>query len=869
MTNVSCPARNFRAGFKGISTRATSDAVAARGEHTSPYALASETFSCRFAKLVFSRADTGHATTITINTAPRMKYIKTFAELKSDDVALVGGKNASLGEMYSALASAGIRVPNGFATTAEAYWHYMRHNELVERIAEKLAALDTRDVQALATTGKIIRAWIMHAKMPEDLAEEIAAAYRQLGEEYGPYPDVAVRSSATAEDLPNASFAGQQETYLNISGKQNLLHSCKRVFASLFTDRAISYRVDQGFSHMDVALSIGVQKMVRADRGCSGVMFTLDTETGFRDVVFINAAYGLGETVVQGTVNPDEYYVFKTTLNTGHEPIIKRQLGGKAIKMIYSADDAAGLSTRTVDVAREDRDTFALSDQEVLQLARYAVIIEKHYSARAGRAMPMDIEWARDGVSGDLFILQARPETVQTSADALVQTIYKLDHSGETITVGKSVGKKIASGRARVILEASDMGALREGEVLVTDITDPDWEPVMKIASAIITNRGGRTCHAAIIARELGIPAVVGTGNATQMIHGGEAVTVSCAEGDTGYIYRGELPFTITHIQLDEQTQPRTKVMLNVGNPERAFEASRLPSAGVGLARLEFIINNSIRVHPRALLEFATLDEDLRALISHIVAGYASPTEFFVERLAEGVGTIAAAFYPRPVIVRMSDFKSNEYASLIGGEHFEPREENPMLGFRGASRYFSDSFSECFAMECRAMKQVREDMGLDNVALMIPFVRNVEEAKSVLRLMAEHGLRRGENGLRIYLMCEIPANALLADEFIEHFDGFSIGSNDLTQLTLGVDRDSGILGGFDERNPAVLKLMEMAIETCKRHQKYIGICGQAPSDFPEITEWLVKRGIASISLNPDSLLDMLQVVHQAESNSAS
>ncbi len=787
-----------------------------------------------------------------------MQWVKRFSELGINDVPLVGGKNASLGEMYRALQGEGIKVPNGFATTAAGFRLYIEHNNLHQKIAAELEQLDTRNVDALQVSGAKIRQWIMHGAMPDELAVDIREAYKELEAEYGENTDVAVRSSATAEDLPTASFAGQQETYLNIRGTTNLLATCRQVFASLFTDRAISYRVDQGFTHMDVALSIGVQKMVRADRAASGVMFSIDTETGFRDVVFITAAYGLGENVVQGAVNPDEFYVFKPTLAEGKKPILKRQLGDKALKMIYTTDPMAGMSTVNVRVRLEERRQFAIDDEDVLQLARYAASIENHY----GR--PMDIEWAKDGDSGELYIVQARPETVRSADDVNIQEIYHLKSRGNILTEGKSVGQKIATGQARVILEASHMNELKPGEVLITDITDPDWEPVMKIASAIVTNRGGRTCHAAIIARELGIPAVVGTGDTTQTIQTGQWVTVSCAEGDSGYVYEGIQEFEIERIDLGKLQKPQTKIMLNLGNPEQAFEVSRLPSDGVGLARLEFIINNAIKVHPRALIEFNSLDEETQLKIEKITAGYPSPKEFFVERLAEGVGTIAAAFYPRPVIVRLSDFKSNEYAQLVGGERFEPKEENPMIGFRGAYRYPSLDFAESFSLECEAMKMVREQMGLDNVALMVPFVRSVDEGLRVLEIMERNGLKRGEHDLKIYIMCEIPANALLADDFLQHFDGFSIGSNDLTQLTLGVDRDSGLVTGIDERNPAVLKLMEIAIEACHRHHKYVGICGQAPSDFPEITEWLVEHGIESISLNPDSVLRMTQVVLEME-----
>ncbi len=787
-----------------------------------------------------------------------MQWVKRFSELGIGDVAVVGGKNASLGEMYRALGSEGIKVPNGFATTAEGFRLYIEHNNLHKKIAAELEQLDTRNVDALQISGAKIRQWIMHGEMPDELAVDIREAYKELEAEYGENTDVAVRSSATAEDLPTASFAGQQETYLNIRGTTNLLATCKQVFASLFTDRAISYRVDQGFTHMDVALSIGVQKMVRADRAASGVMFSIDTETGFRDVVFITAAYGLGENVVQGAVNPDEFYVFKPTLAEGKRPILKRQLGDKALKMIYTTDPMAGMSTVNVRVRLEERRQFAIDDEDVLQLARYAASIENHY----GR--PMDIEWAKDGDTGVLYIVQARPETVRSADDVNIQEIYHLKSRGAVLTEGKSVGQKIATGQARVILEASHMNELKPGEVLITDITDPDWEPVMKIASAIVTNRGGRTCHAAIIARELGIPAVVGTGDTTQTIQTGQWVTVSCAEGDSGYVYEGIQEFEIERIDLGKLQKPQTKIMLNLGNPEQAFEVSRLPSDGVGLARLEFIINNAIKIHPRALIEFDSLDEETQLKIEKITAGYPSPKEFFVERLAEGVGTIAAAFYPRPVIVRLSDFKSNEYAQLVGGERFEPKEENPMIGFRGAYRYPSLDFAESFSLECEAMKMVREQMGLDNVALMVPFVRSVDEGLRVLEIMEKNGLKRGVHNLKVYIMCEIPANALLADDFLQHFDGFSIGSNDLTQLTLGVDRDSGLVTGMDERNPAVLKLMEIAIEACHRHHKYVGICGQAPSDFPEITEWLVEHGIESISLTPDSVLHMTQVVVEME-----
>jgi pyruvate,water dikinase len=793
-----------------------------------------------------------------------LKYVRRFRELGIDDVPLVGGKNASLGEMYQALSGEGVKVPNGFATTAQAYRDYLVHNDLEARIQESLNRLEIDDIDALATTGAQIRGWIVDAELPPRLAEEINAAYTELNAEYGADTDVAVRSSATAEDLPDASFAGQQETYLNIRGSEHLLRTCKRVLASLFTDRAIHYRVDKGFDHMDIALSIGVQKMVRSDVGASGVMFTLDTESGFRDVVMITSAYGLGENVVQGAVNPDEFLVFKSTLEQGYRPIVRRHLGEKAIKMIYTKDPVTADATRNVPVKKAERQRFSITDDEVLQLARYAIVIERHYSARVGKPRPMDIEWARDGVSGELFIVQARPETVHSVRTDAYQDIYHLKQRSEILAQGKSVGARIGAGRARIILEAAHMHDLLPGEVLITDITDPDWEPVMKIASAIVTNRGGRVCHAAIVARELGIPAVVGAGDATLVIEDGREVTVSCVEGDIGYVYAGTLPYSSERVDLRNLQHPKTNIMLIVGNPVQALEFAAFPNDGVGLARLEFIINSSIGIHPRALLEHTRLPNDIQQQIASRTAGYTSPRDFYINRLAEGVGTIAAAFYPKPVIARMSDFKSNEYAALLGGEDFEPREENPMIGFRGASRYYSEAFAECFALECAAMRKVREEMGLDNLELMIPFARTVGEVQQVLEAMAREGLRRGENGLKIKLMCEVPANALLAGQFLEHCDGFSIGSNDLTQLALGVDRDSGLLTGYDERNDAVTALMGMAIKACQAAGKYVGICGQAPSDFPEVTRWLVEQGIESISLNPDSILKMTEVVLEIE-----
>ena len=791
------------------------------------------------------------------------KFIKFFNELGIEDVPEVGGKNASLGEMYRELSEEGVKVPNGFATTAEGYRHYINSNDLQARIAAELDSLDTSDVNKLSEHGAKIRRWVGEAEMPQDLRDEIVGAYRALCETEGREIDVAVRSSATAEDLPDASFAGQQETYLNISGEEQLLRTCKRVFASLFTNRAISYRVDKGFTHMDVALSIGIQKMVRSDRGAAGVIFTLDTESGFRDVIFITGAYGLGENVVQGAVDPDEFYVFKPTLATGYEPILKRRLGRKAIKMVYGDDAAAGLSTLNVDVSLGAQDSFCIDDEDVLTLAKYAMTIEKHYSKKAGKDRPMDIEWAKDGETGELFIVQARPETVQSQRNSLIQEVYKLKETSEVIATGKAVGEKISTGKARVILSADQINEVQPGEILVTDMTDPDWEPIMKIASGIVTNRGGRTCHAAIIARELGIPAVVGCGDATLSVVDDEPVTLSCADGDVGHLYQGELAFEKIEIDLSGLKKPKTKIMLNLANPEIAFKVSQLPNDGVGLARLEFIINTSIGVHPHALLDYHKLDRDIRKQIHEKVAGYDSPTDFYVRRLSEGVATIAAAVYPKPIIVRMSDFKSNEYRSLIGGSLYEPKEENPMIGFRGAYRYPSKAFHDSFALECVAIKKVREEMGLDNVNIMIPFVRTLHEQEEVLALLAEEGLVRGEKGLKVMIMCEIPANALLADQFLERCDGFSIGSNDLTQLTLGMDRDAGMKGG-DERNEAVLKMMQMAIEACKKAGKYIGICGQAPSDFPEITEWLVEQGIESMSLNPDSLLRMTQVVLETE-----
>lgn len=765
------------------------------------------------------------------------------------DVDRVGGKNASLGEMISNLASAGVQVPGGFATTAAAYWDFLDQSGLREKINKELASLDVDDVEALARTGAKIRQMIIETPFQPKLRDAIAEAYQRLEAE-SPDSSYAVRSSATAEDLPDASFAGQQETYLNVRGLDRILEAIHHVFASLYNDRAIAYRVHQGFDHSQVALSAGIQRMVRSDIGASGVMFTIDTESGFRDVVFITASYGLGETVVQGAVNPDEFYVHKPTLRAGRPAILRRNLGSKAIKMVYSGEEAHGRSVKTVEVPEQDRLRFSLTDAEVEELARQALIIEQHY----GR--PMDIEWGKDGQDGKLYILQARPETVKSRDSGQVLQRYHLKKRGKVLATGRAIGQKIGAGRARVINDLSQMNLVQPGDVLVTDMTDPDWEPIMKRASAIVTNRGGRTCHAAIIARELGIPAVVGAGDATERIKDGQDVTVSCAEGDTGVIYEGAQDFEVKEIPLDNMPEIGFKIMMNVGNPDRAFDFAHLPNEGVGLARLEFIINRMIGIHPKALLEFDKQPEDIKQTIRLQMAGYKDPRSFYVDKLTEGIATLAAAFYDKPVIVRMSDFKSNEYANLIGGQQYEPHEENPMIGFRGASRYLSDSFRECFKMEVEALKRVRDEMGLTNVWVMIPFVRTVEEGKQVIELLAENGLKRGENGLKIIMMCELPSNAVLADQFLEHFDGFSIGSNDLTQLTLGLDRDSGLVAHlFDERNEAVKAMLEMAIQACRRAGKYVGICGQGPSDHPDLARWLMEQGIESVSLNPDSVVE--------------
>ncbi len=778
------------------------------------------------------------------------RYVFPFSQLRMTDVDRVGGKNASLGELLSQLTSAGIRVPDGFATTAEAFRLFIKESGLEARIAKRLEGLDVEDVHALAAAGAEIRRWVEEAPFPAELEKEIREFYDWLkdGQEE---ISVAVRSSATAEDLPDASFAGQQETYLNVVGIDQVLSRMKEVFASLYNDRAISYRVHKGFTHMEVALSAGVQRMCRSDKGAAGVMFTLDTESGFDQVVFVTASYGLGETVVQGAVNPDEFFVFKPALAAGKYPIVRRNLGSKLIKMEFDPDKASGRSVRTVDVDPEDRRKFALTDEDVIELAKFATIIEKHY----GR--PMDIEWGKDGIDGKIYILQARPETVksrQNSSD--VQQKFTLKTRGKVLAEGRAIGQKIGAGPVRIVADASEMDRVQKGDVLVTDMTDPNWEPVMKKASAIVTNRGGRTCHAAIIARELGIPAVVGCGDATESLEENTPVTVSCAEGDTGHIYSGIQDFTVDEVRRGALPEVPVKIMMNIGNPQLAFDFCQIPNKGVGLARLEFIINNNIGVHPKLCLEYPNIPSEMRDKLDRITAGYKDPVDFYVSKIAEGVATIACAFYPKKVIVRMSDFKSNEYRKLTGGALYEPEEENPMLGFRGASRYIAHSFADCFELECRAMKRVRDEMGLTNVELMLPFVRTINEIEQCVALLEKNGLKRGENGLRLNMMCEIPSNALLADEFLNYVDGFSIGSNDLTQLTLGLDRDSGLVAqSFDERNAAVKKLLSMAIKTCTARGKYVGICGQGPSDHADFAAWLMEEGIESISLNPDTVVD--------------
>ncbi|KAA0875481.1 phosphoenolpyruvate synthase [Nitrincola tapanii] len=776
-------------------------------------------------------------------------YVIRLEQAGMGDVDKVGGKNASLGEMIHQLSDAGVKVPGGFATTAQAYRDFLQHGDLAGRIQARLDCLNVEDTRALAETGREIRQWIIDAEFQPELDAAIETAYYEM---LGESTDmaVAVRSSATAEDLPDASFAGQQETFLNIRGLDNIKHAIKEVFASLYNDRAISYRVHRGFEHSEVALSAGIQRMVRSETGASGVMFTLDTESGFPHVVFITAAYGLGETVVQGAVNPDEFYVYKPTLKLGAPAILRRTLGSKAIKMVYSGEGRAGNAVETVDVPRADRDRFCIQDADVEALARIAVIIEQHY----GR--PMDIEWAKDGDDGELYIVQARPETVRSQNSSAVIERYLLKEKGKVLVEGRSIGHRIGSGPVRIVQSIDQMHEVQAGDVLVTDMTDPDWEPVMKKAAAIVTNRGGRTCHAAIIARELGIPAIVGCGDATERLNAQQLVTVSCAEGDTGRAYEGKLAFEHQTNSVESMPQLPFDIMMNVGNPDRAFDFQSLPNAGVGLARLEFIINRMIGVHPKALLNYELQPRDVKQIIARRISGYASPVDFYVDKLVEGISTLAAAFYPRKVIVRMSDFKSNEYGHLIGGDRYEPAEENPMLGFRGAARYISDNFRDCFELECRALKRVRDEMKLTNVEIMVPFVRTPGEARQVVELLAHHGLKRGDNGLRLIMMCEIPSNALLADQFLEYFDGFSIGSNDLTQLTLGLDRDSAIIAHlFDERNDAVKMLLSMAIQACRKSGKYIGICGQGPSDHPDLARWLMEQGIDSVSLNPDSVLD--------------
>ena len=775
------------------------------------------------------------------------QYVIKLEELGMSDVETVGGKNASLGEMISNLSSLGVTVPGGFATSAAAYREFLSANGLDKKINNLLANLNVDDIEALTSAGGSIRQWILDTPLPDDLMQAVRTAWDEMCD--GQNISVAVRSSATAEDLPDASFAGQQETFLNVRGFDNMIEAMHQVFASLFNDRAIAYRVHQGFDHSEVALSAGIQTMVRSDVGSSGVVFTLDTETGFRDAVFVTSSWGLGETVVQGAVNPDEFYVYKPALASGKHPILRKNLGSKAIKMVYTDDPKPGKTVETIDVNEKDSLSFSLSDDDIIELAKMAVTIENHY----GR--PMDIEWGKDGNDGKLYILQARPETVQSRSGRSIQR-FTLKGKSDVIITGRSIGHKIGAGKAKVVRSVAEMKRVHAGDVLVSDMTDPDWEPVMKRASAIVTNRGGRTCHAAIIARELGIPAVVGCGDATEKIKDGTDVTVSCAEGDEGIVYEGSLDFEETIIELDSLPEIPVKIMMNVGNPDRAFDFANIPNHGVGLARLEFIINRMIGVHPQALLEYDKLDSDTRAAVDDQMAGYPDPVEFFVEKIAEGVATIAAAFAPEPVIVRMSDFKSNEYKNLIGGDRYEPDEENPMIGFRGAARYVSDSFRPCFELECRALRRVREHMGLTNVEIMIPFVRSVKQAKDVIDLMAENGLERGKDGLRVIMMSELPTNALLADQYLEHFDGMSIGSNDMTQLTLGLDRDSALVAdSFDERDDAVKALLAMTISACKAKGKYVGICGQGPSDHPDLARWLLDQGIESMSLNPDTVVE--------------
>ena len=780
-----------------------------------------------------------------------MSYVVPFEKLRMTDVDSVGGKNASLGEMISQLSDAGVRVPGGFATTAQAYRDFLSGTGLDKRIADRLLSLNPEDVRELAIAGAEIRQWIVEARLPSKLDADIRQAFAKLDADgKGSF---AVRSSATAEDLPDASFAGQQETFLNVVGIEDVIDKIRHVFASLYNDRAISYRVHKGFAHADVALSAGIQRMVRSDKGSAGVMFTIDTESGFENVVFITSSYGLGETVVQGAVNPDEFYVFKPTMAQGKYPIVSRRIGSKLIKMEFDPERTEGRAVRTVDVPVSERNRYSLNDDEVIELARYAVIIEQHYQR------PMDIEWGRDGIDGKIYILQARPETVKSQQNGNdVQLRYKLKATGQILVSGRAIGQKIGAGPVRVVADVTEMDQVQPGDVLVTDMTDPNWEPVMKRASAIVTNRGGRTCHAAIIARELGIPAVVGCGDATDILKNGQQVTVSCAEGDEGRIYDGLIETEVEEVLRGTMPDIGLKVMMNVGNPQLAFDFSQIPNAGVGLARLEFIINNNIGIHPKAVLDYPNVDADLKVAVESAARGHASPRAFFVEKLADGIATIASAFYPKTVIVRMSDFKSNEYRKLVGGSRYEPEEENPMLGFRGASRYISEDFAECFKMECEALKRVRDEMGLTNVEIMVPFVRTVKQAERVVKLLAAHGLSRGQNGLRLIMMCEVPSNAILAEQFLEHFDGFSIGSNDMTQLTLGLDRDSGmelLATDFDERDDAVKFMLERAIQACLKAGKYVGICGQGPSDHADFAVWLKEKGILSISLNPDTVVD--------------
>ncbi|MCM2465980.1 phosphoenolpyruvate synthase [Methanoculleus oceani] len=794
------------------------------------------------------------------------KYIRWFEDIRNKDVPLVGGKNASIGEMYSELTAKGVKVPDGFAITADGYWHVLKSGGILDDMKSAMEGLDRNDVADLARRGKRARDLILGAGVPDDLWAEVKTAYDMLCDEYGAEIDVAVRSSATAEDLPTASFAGQQETYLNIRGYQALREAVNKCLASLFTDRAIAYRIDNHFDHFRVALSVGVMKMVRSDLSSSGVIFTLDTDTGFRDVVLITGSYGLGENIVQGAVNPDEFYVFKPTFRKGSRALVRKNLGDKRIKLIYGRGGEKEV-TRNVEVPETDRRRFCITDDDVLTLAGYALTIEDHYSEKSGKPMPMDIEWAKDGETGELFIVQARPETVQSQKTGDVLETFHMDERGAVLVTGKSIGDAIATGKARVITDVSKLSTFNPGEILISDTTTPDWEPVMKTAAALVTNRGGRTSHAAIVSRELGIPAVVGTGDATEKVPTGTDVTVSCAEGEEGFVYSGTLQFHVEKTSLKDLRRPRTEMMMNLGNPDEAFGLATIPNDGIGLARMEFIIASYIKVHPMALVHPEKVqDDDVRQAIADLTFGYEDKSEYFVEKLAEGAGTIAAAFYPNPVVVRMSDFKTNEYANLLGGKYFEPEEANPMLGFRGAVRYYDERYREGFALECRAMKRIRDEMGLTNLIIMIPFCRRVEEARRVLEELKKNGLVRGENGLQVYQMCEIPSNVVSIDEFSEFFDGFSIGSNDLTQLTLGVDRDSAILAqAFDERDPGVEKMVAMAVEGCRRNGRHSGLCGQAPSDFPEFADFLVEQGINSISVNPDALLKItLRVVEMEE-----